>query len=393
MADETLATVTNLLRQQKGPLVEALRWSTVLMSEIEREQGAQFFDGELVKIPIMLAPQQGGGMTTESGALNSSKILKHNKVTVDTGIAHITVSWTTKATAAAKGGDNSWIDLIPKKMQMAESGMRRILNEQMCGRGDALIAAFTAGATSATQTVGTAANFYQLYAGRIVDLLNRSDGATVSLQREIIDVDPVAGTITFDSSVTATSSHGIYIEGSYGNAIAGVLAASATTGTFQTLAKGTVRAWRGLRIDCAGAPVAQSFMDKAERDLGSFSGKTPDFYVGDPAVIDKYGQGITVQAQWAGDNGKLETGWTGILFRNKVLVREYDMAPKTLLGLVKEDMRVYTRDNGPDWDETDGMFKRFSRALPYESWLVWQMQLGFEACNGLVELYNAAQAA
>ena len=395
MADETLASITNLLREQREPLAEALRWSTVLMSEIERDGEPESFDGSQVKIPVILAPQQGAGMGTESGALNTSKQLAHTKVTVDTGIAHITVSWTTKAAAAAKGGQNSWIDLIPDKMDMAEKGMRRVINEQFCGAGDALLAAITvaSGGANVVATVGVNANFYQLYANRIVDVLNRTTGATVSLQRTIVDFDEAAGTVTFDAAVNTAVTDGLYIEGSWGNAIAGIGAATATTGLFQTLSKTTTPAWRGVRIDAAQAPLALSIMDKAERLAGSRSGQTPDFYIGDPAVIDKYGQGLSVQSEWAGDNGQLETGWTGIKFRNKVLVREYDVAPQKLFGLVKEDMKIYTRDKGPDWDEVDGMFKRFSRALPYESWLVWQLQLGFRRCNTMVEVYNLARAA
>ncbi len=393
MADETLASIANLIREQRGPLVEALRWSTVLMSEIERDSDPESFDGSAVRIPVVLSPHQGAGMTTESGTLNTSRQIASGKVLVDTGIAHITVSWTTKAVAAAKGGQNSWIDLIPGKMKMAEDGMRRIINEQFCGAGDALLAAITAGHSSSTTVeVGTNANFYQLYAERIVDILNRSDGATVSLGRTIVDFDEDAGTLTVDTAVTTTTSHGLYIEGSYGNAIAGVGQAAGATGTFQTFSKDDNPAWRGVSIDGGGAPLSQALLDSAERRAGSRSGKTPDFYIGDPAVIDKYGQGLTVQSRWAGDNGKLATGWTGILFRDKTLVREYDVAPQTLFGLVKEDMKVYTRDAGPDWDEVDGMFKRFSRALPYESWLVWQLQLGFTACNGIVEVSDLQRA-
>lgn len=394
MADETLASIANLVREQRGPLVQALRWSTVLMSEIERDQKPESFDGSSVRIPMILAPQQGGGMTTEQGTLNSTKQLSNTKVNVDTGIAHITVSWTTKAVAAAKGTDNSWIDLIPDKMKMAENGMKRVINEQFCGSGDALLAAVTAGnAASTTVTVGLNANFYQLYAQRIVDVLNRSDGATVSLQRTIVDFDDVsAGTITLDSAITTTTSHGVYIEGSWGNAIAGIGQAAAVSGTFQTLNKATTPAWRGVVIDAAQAPLSQAYLDSAERRAGSRSGTTPDFYIGDPAVIDKYGQGLTVQSRWSGDNGKLATGWTGILFRDKTLVREYDVAPQTLYGIVKEDVKIYTRDDGPDWDEVDGMFKRFSRSLPYESWLVWQLQLGFQRCNSLVQVKNLARA-
>jgi hypothetical protein len=134
-------------------------------------------------------------------------------------------------------------------------------------------------------------------------------------------------------------------------------------------------------------------MARAERLAASASGVTPDFYIGDPAVIDQYELQMAVQARWAGETGTLETGWEGIKYRNKVLVREFDSPSNQLIGIRKEDVKIYTRDSGPDWDETEGgMFKRFARALPFECWLVWMLQLGFQRCNSQVLVGNLAQA-
>lgn len=389
MADETFASVTNLLREQRGPLVEALNVSTVLLSEIERDGSPESFDGEKVKIPIILGPQQGGGVGTEAGILNPSRQLAHDKVRVDTGIAHIVVSWTTKAVLAAAGGVNAWIDAIPDKMEMAEEGLRSTINEQMCGAGDALIAAITVlGTASTTVTVGTSANFHQLYAERIVDIRNRTTGAVVANGVTITDFDEAAGTVTVDVAVTTATTDGIYLEGTYGNAIAGLGAASATTGTFQELSKTTTPAWRGIRIDGSSGDLTLAQMDKGERLARQRRAPKANFYVGGDGIIDRYGQQFTVQAEWAGDNGELETGWTGMKFRNQVLVRENDIAPGKLFRVPKEHMRIYTRDSGPDWDERDGMFKRFARSWPFESWLAWHLQLGFKSCNGVVEHYS-----
>lgn len=394
MADETFAAVENLLRDQRAPLVEALRWSTVLLSEVEQDGSPESFDGDKVKIPVMLASHQGAGTGTETSTLNTAKQMAHDKVRIDTGIAHIAVGFTTKAAAAAKGGPNSWIDLVPDKMAMAEKAMRRHVNEQMTGAGNALIAAVTtaSGGASTTVTVGTTANFHQLYAERIIDILVRSDGATVSLQRTITDFDEDAGTITIDVAVDTLTTHGIYQEGSYGQAIQGVLQAAATTGDFQTLSKTTTPAWRGIRFDHNQADPTMPILAKGHRRASSRAGEGPTHYLGDPAVIDKYQDGLAGQARWAGDTGKLKTGWTGVEFRNMVLVRDDDMATGTLLGYAPEDMRVYDRDGGADWDEIGGMFKRFNRSLPYEAWLVWQLQLGFKACNRIVEHYDLKRA-
>lgn len=384
MADETFASIQNLVRDQKGPLVEALQWSTVMLSEIEREGGEEFFDGEKVKIPIILAPLQGGSIgTTESGILPDPRRISHNKVRVDTGIASMTVSFTTKADlAAARRGDNSWIALIPDKMEMAEEGLRRNINEALCGNGDALIAAITANTGPSTSvTVGTSANFYQLYGERVLDILTRATGAPVQLGVKVVDYNESAGTVTLDTSVTVTTAEGLYIPNSYGNAIAGIMQAVATTGTFQELDKATTWAWRGVDASpSAASDPSLAIMDRAERLSAQRAGKTPQFYIADPAVIDRFTQGLTLQARWAGDDGMLESGWEGVRYRNKVIVREYDLPPGTAIGVTPDDIKIYSREEGPDWDDLDTLFKRFARALPFEAWLVWHLQLGFRRC-------------
>lgn len=406
MADETVTTLANLLREQRGPLVENLRWSTVILSEIERGSDPEMFDGSKVKIPLILAPQQGTGFTTEQGTLNTPRPLDTSVVNVDSGIAHVTLSFTTKAKLAAKGDEQSWINLVPDKMRMAEEGLRRTINESFLGSGTALIAACTATNTnSTTVTVGTGANFYQLYSKRYCDFKTRANGVDVAttngsgatgIGRQIVSTNAAAGTLVVDVAISTTAADGIYYEGSYGNAIQGLSQAAAATGTFQTVDKAANQFWQGTVASPAAANTnpTMGVMARAERLAAQNSGVTPDFYIGDPAVIDQYELTMAIQARWAGESGTLETGWEGIKYRNKVLVRDFDSPPNQLIGVRKEDVKIYTRDNGPDWDETDGsMFKRFARALPFECWLVWMLQLGFQRCVSQVLVGNLAQAA
>jgi hypothetical protein len=396
------------MREAKGPLVEALRWKTVLLSEIQRDSNPRRWNGKQITIPIFTAPQQGSGMITanssnqppgppnpEGGYINAPELASTVQANIKTGIAAVAVSFSTQAINQAKGDENVWAEVIPTKMSRAEEAFKRIINEQMCGTGDALLAAVTAANAAAVQTVGTTANFYQLYAGRVVTVCKRSDG-TSATNATIVDYDEVAGTVTLSATIATDNTYGIYIEGSYGNAIAGIGAATATSGLFQGVNKTNVPAWRGTDVSPGSATdptLAQ--LDKAERKAAQKSGRQPDFYIGDPAVIDKFTQGLTVQARWAGDEGQLATGWTGVRYRNKVLVPEFDMPPGVLYGISKEDVAIYTLDDGPDWDDITGsVFQRpqTTRLLTVEAWLVWMLQLGFQACNSFVKLGNMNQA-
>lgn len=402
MADELTTTWADFLREQKGPLTEALKFKTVLLAEVKRDKNPTRWAGKQVTVPIINAPQQGASMITENGALTSPQVLDHEQAVIKSAIIELAVSFSTQLLEQAKNDDTAWAQVVPTKMRMAENAISRVINEQMCGQGDALIAAVTgttaaSGGANQLVTVGTGANFYQLYAGRVADVVIRATGAvgTGLLAAKINDYSVSGGTVQFAGSFATDNTYGIYIQGSWGNALQGVGQAVATTGVFEGVNKTNIAVWRGLDASPAAASdPTMAILDSAERKAMQFGGSTPDFYLCDPAVADKYQQGLSAQARWDGSTAKLSTGFVGIEYRGKVLLSEFDMPPKTIYGIAKDDMTIYTLDDGPDWDEKDGsMFKRFSRALPVEAWLVWMLQLGFHRCNGFVKIGSLNQAA
>jgi hypothetical protein len=189
LADETTTTWADLMREAKGPLVEALKFKTVLLSEIRRDSNKRRWNGKQVTIPIFLAPQQGAGGILESGILNDPHVVSTDQAAITTGIVASSVSFTTQVLNQAKGDENVWAEVMPTKMQRAEDAFGRVINEMMTGTGgisgatNGLLAAVTGstaagggGATPQTIAVGTTANFYQLYAGRIVSVLVRGTG-------------------------------------------------------------------------------------------------------------------------------------------------------------------------------------------------------------------------
>lgn len=404
MADETTTTWSDLLREAKGPLQEALRYKTVLLSEVQRDKSPRRWNGKQVTVPIFTSPQQGTGMISQTGTLNSPVVVDSEQAAITSAIIAVAVSFSTQLMRQATAGDNGWADVVPTKMQRAEDIFSRVINEQMVGSGGtanstgALLAAVTgSGNNTTTVTVGTTANFYQLYPGRVVDILTRSNGATITdgSGQKITAYSTVAGTITVTTAMTTTNAAGVYIQGSYGNALQGLGAAVATSGTFEGIDKASVDAWQGTDASpSAASDPTISILDGAERKAMQRAGRTPAFYLSDPAVVDKYSQGLTVQARWAGEEGQLATGWTGIRYRNKLLIPEFDMPSGTIYGVALEDCAIYTLDDGPDWDDhTGSIFQRFgTRALPLEAWLVWMLQFGFHSCNGFVKIGNMNRA-
>lgn len=347
-------------------------------------------------------------INAETSTMGVPVVLDHEQANIKTATIAITVSFSTQVIEQARDtADTSWAETVPTKMQAAEDIIGRVINEQMNGAGDGLLAAITGGTSPGlTVTVGTSANWYQLYPGRIVDVLTRATGANpgAGKRRKIVSIDTTAGTVTLDTNATASdgqsgtvtfsAAEGIYIDNSYGNALAGLQGACATAGLFEGINKTNVYAWRGVDASPGAAtdPTIAIF-DRAERLAYQTAGHQPDFYLTDPAVLDKYTQGIATSARWNGDTVELSTGFTGCRYRNKLLMIEFDAAPRTAIGVSRDDATIYTLDDGPDWDnKTGAMFQRFTRSLPIEAWLVWMLQLGFTRCNTFVKVSNLNQA-
>lgn len=425
MADETTTTWADLLREAKGPLVEALRFKTVLLSEIRRDKAAINWHGSRVTVPIYLTPQQGSHGLVETGTVAVPLLVETEQAYIQSATLAIPIAFSPQLMKQSSGEENSWASVLPSKMRRAEDAFGRVANEQMVGGGKDSTDTSTAllgVVASATGSPGlvvpvTAASFnkYQLYPGRIVDVRNRTTGSitTNGNRRRIASTQPTASppTVTFSTAavadggsgnITFAATDGIYIDSSARNA-AGVLVsdlmqgvgqAVATTGVFENINKANVPQWQGTDASpAAETDPAISVFDKAEREVMTFAGSVPNFYIADPAVVDKYTQGITVQARWSGETGQLASGWTGVQFRNKLIIPEYDMPPKTVYGVQLDDCALYSLDDGPDWDDLTGdIMQRFSRSLPVEAWLLWMVQLGFHRCNSFVKIGNLAQA-
>jgi hypothetical protein len=380
-----------------APLQENFPKRTVLQDELKRDTKKSNFMGLTVRVPLLFAPKQGTGGVAQTGTLNVARQL-------DDRAAYITMARVTHSIELSedllRAVDNrDWAyagSALKLHMDQAEVAMSRVENEMLNGAGNALLATVSSATTNSTTVyIGTTANFYQNYVGRIVDALIISTGATVSLGRTIVGSSETAGTVTLDAVVTATTGSGLFIEGTYGNAVQGIRQAMATSGTFQGVdlaATPQFQSVDGRGGVSAAADLSMSIMDGAYRraagQSGSGSGKTPDFWLGDPAAIDKFGQGLVSQFRWQPKITRLNTGWEGIDYRGTPLIPEFDQPAGELVGVNKKALTLYSySQKGPEWDDRTGSkFQRFSRSLPAEAWLVDFLQLGIHDPRGIVRV-------
>ncbi len=397
MTAETLTSLSNFMNDFIAPLQETFSKRTVMLDELKRNTRRSNFNNRQVRVPLILNPKQGTGNFAETGTINVARQVKSNVAYITMARIGHAVEISLDLMKAVETRDWAYAgDALKLEMDQAEIAMSRTENEEFWGAGDALLAAVaTAQTNSTTITVGTSANFYQLYPGRVLDILTRSNGATVSLAREITANDEAAGTVTVDAAVTTPVTAGLYIEGSYGNAIQGIRQPFATSGTFQGVNLATVTQFRGVdgRGTTTAADLSMAILDGAVRKLTQASGGSVDFYVGDPAAIDKFGQSLIAQFRWQPKITRLQTGWEGIDYRGLPLIPDFDAPAGEIYGINKKALTMYGYEQGPNWDETTGTkFQRFTRTAPVEAWLIDFVQLGFHKPNALVKVANLNRA-
>lgn len=382
-----------------APLQETFPKRTVLQDELKRNTRKSNFVGLQVRVPLLFAPKQGTGGVAQTGTLNIARQLDDRAAYISMARVTHAIELSQDLIRAVEARDFVYAgDALKLHMDQAEVAMSRVENEMLNGTGNALLATVSSATTNSTTVfIGTTANFYQNYIGRVMDVLIISSGVTVSLGRQITDQSPSAGTVTLDAAVTATTGSGLFIEGTYGNAVQGVRQAVATSGTFEGVDLAATPQFRAIdgRGTTTAADLSMSIMDGAYRRVMASSGKAPDFWVGDPASIDKFGQGLVSQFRWQPKIVRLDTGWEGIDYRGTPLIPEFDQPFGTMTGINKSALTIYSyTKNGPDWDDADGnKFRRFNRSLPVEAWLVDFLQLGVHQPNAIVSVANLNQAA
>lgn len=401
MADETTTTFADLLLEMKGVLQENFAKYSVLLDELKRDTSRTNFSGEWVRVPLLRIPTQGAQGISETGTVNTPNAISSMQAHIQMSRNVVPISFTPDVMYASKNDVTSFAEASRLRMQQAEIALGRMENEQVHGLGTGQLAKVGTASSTTTVTLSAATfNAYQLYTNRLVDVGAAASPYTLETSgssRTIVAVDTTNTAIVLDAAVTVTTSDAVFIHGSAGQGMQGIQQIYATTGTFENISKTTFTDWQGTDGrggDTTSVDLSISILDGAERRVKQ-TGASPDFYVADPAVADKFGQTLLTQSRWQGDRGQLESGWVGIQYRNKLVIPDYDHLSSAATGINKASLQMYGYNQGPEWDDLDGaIFKRIgTRSLPVEAWLVDYVQLGAFRCNTMVSLHNLTQAA
>ncbi len=159
-------------------------------------------------VPLQYGRNSGVGARREMDSLPTAGNQAYKHANFDLSYQYGRAQFSGQAIQKTKDDAGAFVRVITSEMEGLRKDLTLDLARQFYGDGTAAIATVSgAGAASATQTLSSAEaidkGFIDL--NMILDIGTVANPTLVSSGRTVIDVDPVAGTITLDQSVTTTT--------------------------------------------------------------------------------------------------------------------------------------------------------------------------------------------
>lgn len=428
MADNTTTSFASLLYDMRGPMQALYPRDHVLLAEwsgVGSEDPSSgrvtpnstgsiptdnrdIFSGARVRVPLDLAQLQAGGWVGQTGTINVPIAAAFTEAHIN--LANIVQPTSITLDLEEDSMDNSAAQGLATLVRKTREAMAEIVNDTMNTTGALLATAdstqASAGGLVLTCLAGTDVD--KLYPGKVVDVLTITTGADpgAGLRRKIASVanESTLPAITFSTTsqasdggsgnITLSNLVGVYIAGSYGNAMQGIEDAANISGTdtFESVARATYPAFKavdGRNGVTSTAPLSDAMLD-AGVELGKRNGAFKwDFGVGDPNAINVYKNGKLSLVRYTPDTVTLSSGFMGINYDSTgqpiALVPERKHGTGMVKLLRRDSATLYGRKRGPDFEDSTGsQFMRFSRALPKEMWLVDRLQWGWHNPGSVV---------
>jgi hypothetical protein len=367
------------------------------------DSNREYFHGKQVTIPLQLSEVPGSAVVAEGGTWPDAAPFDTDQATLNliSRVSPIAVSL--ELERDAKNGQTSAMESVAAYTQSAYRQHARVDNDFLNGNGDAILALSTSANSDAdglVMTVRSTTNFDQLTPGRVVDICSTSYADPgQGKRRKIASVDRSANTVTFQAAQVAsdggsgnitlsTNDLVIAFEGSIANggkAPQGIKQATATSGTFEGIAKGSVAQWQGVSVAAGSVTLSDDILDTADYYLMG-NGAASDFAVAHPLTISPYRTSMQSQVRLTMQETTIRSGVKGIIHQGSGV--EYPVIPEISAArgevriIQRDTMRIYGDGNAPGFIDDDGsMWRFFARNSKKEADLYDRWQLGVRDCG------------
>lgn len=389
----TMTTVDSILKEVYAPRIESQEQDeTVTIKRLERTSDGviETVGGKYVNFPIRVGRNNGISYRNENEQLAPAGRQAFAEVTVPLRFGYGRVRVTGQLMDLAETKFQAFASGLDEEMDGIKDDIVKDSNRIAHGDGMGLLASITDVATSATHTVD---NAQHLEINMRVDVLTRSNGATVSLALTVLDV--VGLSVTFSASFTGALTQGLYRQGNYGREPSGLGVIVDNVAALHGLNPATQRKW-AASIDANGGvnrALSESLMIKTCDNIRVASGKRPTVIFGSLGVRRAYFNLLTQQRRYT-DTKEFAGGFQGLPFNYGTeipMVEDTDGPPNRLRFLHEPAIKIY-RLKPWAWQDKDGsIFKWVTDFDAWEALLKQYWELGTSQRNAHGEIRDITE--
>lgn len=400
MAFDTTAA-SDVLKEFYLPAIrEQLNNGTVYLDQVEKT--SEHVEGAEWVMSLHVTRNSGVGAVAENDDSPTAGNQGYKKATGGLSETRGRIQVNQKTISAMASDQGSYTRAVTSETKGVTADLRRDVNRQLLGNGDAKIATCGTTTTSATIVLATTtpqSAMRQLEVGMHVDIGTAADPDLIAADRSIVSVVTTAGsqTVTISgATVSTTASHFVFRKGAAGDGTVneisnGLQKIVASSGSLMGVDPATYPVW-AASVDSAAAdrPINDSLLQKTLDNVYIASGVEPNMILSSFGVYRQYGNYLSTMKR-ATDTIDLKGGHKALAVTSggatAGFTRERDVPDGFAFCLSTEDLEL-ARMSDWEWMNKDGsVLHRVSGKNSYEATLyIFQEQLTEQRnAHGLVK--------
>lgn len=384
----TMTTVDGILKEVYGPrLINQLQNETLAIKRLEKTSDGvvETAGGKYVDFPLKVKRNTGISYRNEMEQLGNPGEQGYAEVHVPLRYGYGRLRISGQAMDLAETNYQAFASALDGEVDGLKDDLAKDCNRVAYNDSSGLMASLTDTATSASHTVD---NAQYLEIGMLVDVLVRSNGATVSLALTINDI--VGLTVTFSASFTAALTHGVYRQGNYGREPSGFGNIVDDTSTLHGLAPASQRKWAAT-INANGGvnrALSEALMIQTCDGIRTKSGKKPSVIFNNLGVRRAYFNLLTQQRRYT-DTKEFAGGFQGLPFNYGTeipVIEDVDARPNRMTFVYEDAITIYRTKPWHWMDKDNSIFKWVKDYDAWEALLRQYWEIGTNQRNAHGEL-------
>lgn len=376
MAHLNMAAASEALKINYLPALRyQLNTANPILSVIDRN--SESVVGSEIRMALRYGRQGGVGNRAEDGTLPIPNSRKTKQAKFETKNLFARIQISDKTMKASRSRDGAFVSLLEAELEDAQNDSKDSMARQVFGDGTGKLANFGA---ATTQTVLPVSNTQYFVEGMFIDIMDNANAVKV-LQREVVAVDDVAGTITISgAAVTTVATDYAVVFGNYAQELTGFGSVFALDNTVYGINRAQNK-WFNPTVKTSMGAISEVGIQKLIDDVDRKAGGKTNFLLSSYGVRRAY-QDLLLATKRTTDVMKLKGGYEALTYNGMPFAVDKYAPAGTLYGL---DLSTWALYHIEDWtwlQEDGAVLHRVSDRPVWEASLVRYCDLGCSKPKG-----------